>query len=766
MPGWVVQENNHLRLDLAPLSDKDSQRLIGDLLRKVHDLPASLVQLVANIAAGNPYFIEELIEVLIEDGVILRDEPRWSVEMGQLTNVRVPLTLTGVLQARLDSLKPETRRVLQLASVVGRIFWDSAVQYLQEAGGATGSKPPLGSATDTAVTFRALDDLARGDMVARRDLSSFSGAREYVFKNSVLQDVAYESVLRRERRAYHALTAEWLIQNSAGRAADNTPLIADHLEQAGLNAQAAAYLRQAGQQAANRFANQEALAYLGRAISLAPPADHLGQFAARLAREKVLDLLGNRALQRQDLEELERLAEILDDDDKRAQVSLRRANYAFSTSDYPAALAAARPAVALGQSLQNVVYQAEACYTLGRTHNRLGDHLLGRQWMEKSLELARRSAELPGKPARLRALEANGLRMLGNFAAELGDYSTALPYFEQALQLHRAIGDRRGEGSALNNLAILANNMSDFSLACSYHEQVLLIRRETGDRSGEAISYNNLGLAYLSQAEYSKALACLERALALYRQVGDRDGEDGALLNLGLFYTNLGGYDRAQEYLAQALQLAREIGDRQGECLTLAEIGLLDHHRGDQKAAQARCQEALRLALEIDDQRAQSYAWTHLGHVAAAQGAWQDAQIAYQRALEVRRALGLERMAMEPLAGLAQCHLQQGNLVQAQTHVEEILDYLNLEDIPGQELSLAGALDGALEPFRVHLAIFQTLNALRDRRAAYFLQAAYDLLQEQARRIEPPELRRAYLEGVSYHRAMITHYHDFERRSK
>ncbi len=763
-PNWCAECERHARLDLGPLSESHSQQLAASLLKKVRDLPANLVRLIVTTAEGNPYFIEELIEVLIEDGVIHRDEPDWRVEMGRLTSVRVPLTLTGVLQARLDSLKPGTRQVLQLASVIGRVFWDEAVQYLQE-GGENLQPAPLDEIDSTA-TFDALDELVRQEMVSRRDLSVFGGVREYVFKNAVLRDVAYESLLRRDRRHYHALAAEWLIQHSAGRAGEYTSLIADHLEQAGLTTQAAAYLRQAGQQAASRFANQEALAYLERALRLTPLTDPMGLFAARLAHEKVLDLLGAREAQQRDLDALLRIAEELNDDDKRVQTLLRRANYALLTSDYPAAIAAAQRAAELGQSIQKAVYEAEAYYILGRAHYRLGDHAAGRRCLETSLDLARRPSDLPGRPAALRVLEANGLRMLGNFAAELGDYSTALPYFEQALHLHRALGDRRGEGSALNNLAILANNMSDFSLACAYHEQVLLIRRETGDRSGEATSYNNLGLAYLSQAEHGKALACLERALDLYRQVGDRDGEDGALLNMGLIFLTLGAYDRAQGYLAQALQLAREIGDIQGESLTQAELGLYFYHVGDQQAAQAHCQEALRLAVEIEDQRGQSYAWTHLGHAAAAQQAWQDAQIAYQRALEIRRAMGLERMAMEPLAGLADVYLRQGKLAEAQACVTEILVYLEIEDAPGNEVSLAGMLDGTLEPFRIYLAVVQALDAAQDVRAGSFLKATYELLQAQAGRIPDADLRRTFLANIACHQTIVKQYQDFERRSK
>jgi predicted ATPase len=129
-PNWGEGREAHTRLELKPLSRRASRALVSEILQKVESIPQGLRDLVVDGAEGNSFYVEELIKMLIEGSVILRGEERWCVELGRLARVRVPPTLTGVLQARLDSLPRQERTLLQRASVVGRLFWDTAVAAL------------------------------------------------------------------------------------------------------------------------------------------------------------------------------------------------------------------------------------------------------------------------------------------------------------------------------------------------------------------------------------------------------------------------------------------------------------------------------------------------------------------------------------------------------------------------------------------------------------------------------------------------------------
>jgi class 3 adenylate cyclase len=108
-PSWGEGQEIHTQINLRPLSRRASRVLVGEILQKTEGVPDELRDLIVEGAEGNPFYVEELIRMLIEDGVILLGEDHWRVELGQLAGVRVPPTLTGVLQARLDSLPPEEK---------------------------------------------------------------------------------------------------------------------------------------------------------------------------------------------------------------------------------------------------------------------------------------------------------------------------------------------------------------------------------------------------------------------------------------------------------------------------------------------------------------------------------------------------------------------------------------------------------------------------------------------------------------------------------
>ncbi|HRC77906.1 MAG TPA: adenylate/guanylate cyclase domain-containing protein, partial [Kouleothrix sp.] len=129
-PAWGGESPAHTRLVLRPLNEAESRHLVAEILRQVRHTPAELVDLVIGRSEGNPFYLEELIKMLIEDGVIVIDPQGWRVEVGRLAETRVPPTLTGVLQARIDALPPEERATLQRASVIGRVFWDAAAERL------------------------------------------------------------------------------------------------------------------------------------------------------------------------------------------------------------------------------------------------------------------------------------------------------------------------------------------------------------------------------------------------------------------------------------------------------------------------------------------------------------------------------------------------------------------------------------------------------------------------------------------------------------
>jgi predicted ATPase/class 3 adenylate cyclase len=545
-PLWEDNPPFHTHLALAPLSENDSHQLVTQLLRKADQVPSTLRELIVSSAEGNPYYVEELIKMLIDDGVIIKNGENWHIESSRLLKLRVPSTLAGILQSRLDSLLPQERVILQQASVIGRVFWDSALSYLR--GAAPAANPEN--------LNEILASLCHRELIFQRRVSAFSGTQEYIFKHALLRDVTYESVLKRERRGYHALVAEWLIANSGERSGELTGVIADHLELAGQAELAAQYLYQAGCLAAQQFANAEAIQYLGRALHLMPPTPTEERYATLLTRESVYDLQGMRAEQTQDLTELQSLAASIPDDkiaSRKATVALRWSNYAEVTGNYSLAATSAQTAVEQARLVQDAAREAQGVLLWGRALWRHGnlDEAMARN--QQALALAQEHG--------FKAVQAQAWRTIGAIAFHQGNYSNVMGPYEQALALYQELGDRRGIGSSLNNLGDIARQQGEYSRAKDYFEQAVQNSRETGERWSEAVSICNLSLVFHNLGNQNAACEYAKQCLQLARSIGYRSMEAAAHTNLAHATTALGDLTEAARLYQLSVVLHQEIDE-------------------------------------------------------------------------------------------------------------------------------------------------------------------------------------------------------------
>jgi class 3 adenylate cyclase len=264
-PGWAGSAGASL-VRMEALPSTQSQELIGALLGS--DCPGPIRELVAGRAEGNPFFVEELIAMLADRGVLARQNGGWW--FGQLpSGFAVPDTVQAVLAARIDLLPQAEKVALQTAAVIGRVFWGGPVSDL---------------AGDADPNFGLLEER---DFVFRRAGSSIEGQGEYMIKHALTREVAYGSLLKAKRAPLHAGFAEWLERNAKDED-EHAPLLAHHYAEAvlpedldvawpgreqhaeALRAKAVLWSRRAADLAIGRYEIDEGLALLRRAVSLEP----------------------------------------------------------------------------------------------------------------------------------------------------------------------------------------------------------------------------------------------------------------------------------------------------------------------------------------------------------------------------------------------------------------------------------------------------------------------------------------------------------------
>jgi class 3 adenylate cyclase len=215
-PGWGGGKRNVSSISLEPLSPDDADRLVAFLL-EVEDLPQTVHARILERAEGNPFFVEEIVRQLIDEGRIVRRDDRW-LAAADIADVDIPDTVQGVLAARIDLLAAAEKRTLQRAAVVGRVFWPEPVGLL-----LNGDRDKLNE---------TLDRLEERELVRSQLTSTIAGEPEFIFKHVLTRDVAYESLPRRERGHAHAAVAEWIEMTSGERRAEFAELLAHHYDEA------------------------------------------------------------------------------------------------------------------------------------------------------------------------------------------------------------------------------------------------------------------------------------------------------------------------------------------------------------------------------------------------------------------------------------------------------------------------------------------------------------------------------------------------------
>lgn len=500
-PLWGEGLDCYSRLELSPLSRRASLNLVKEILQKIEQIPDILSDLVIAHAEGNPFYMEELLKMFIDDGVIIKaDDPHspWTVSLDRLGTVHVPPTLTSLLQARFDSLTALERSVLQRASVIGRTFWDSAITYLGELD------------LSHAQVLSALAALRSREMIFQREEAAFIDTHEYIFKNTLLRDTIYENVLKRQRRRYHARAAEWLIAHSGERVGETAGLIADHLERAGQDTQAAIYLAQASEHALRVSALHEAAAFTRRALALLP-AGSPERIPLDIQGGETLVNLGEHALARQYFEE----------------------------------------GLALARQYGEDRHAATAQAHLGWSAQEQGQYDQARAWLDESLALARKVGDSTGI--------ARALGNLGWLELRTGNFAQARLHLSESRKLYQALGHQRGMAHTLNGLGLVANNLGEHAEARTHFTEILNIYRQLGHRMGTAAVLNNLGETARLQGDHTTALAYYQEGLEIARQVGAQYLVAIQLDNLGHTAQALGDCAAAQQYHREGLKVAQTI---------------------------------------------------------------------------------------------------------------------------------------------------------------------------------------------------------------
>ena len=238
---------------LRPLDDGDSRELVANLL-EIEALSDDLRRQILSRAEGNPFFIEEVVRMLVDRDLIEEMDGRW-VAKGELTTLDVPDTLHGLLASRIDGLPADVRRTAMVAAVIGRRFEKSLLTSVLQS-----------DSDDEDASISA--DLNVLEAQGMTKLVATHPELAFAFRHALIHDVTYSSMLRKDRRRLHAEVGDAIVRMYPDRLEEHAATLARHYEEAGDHDQELHYLLLAGQAALSRHAMRESHDFYTRASAL------------------------------------------------------------------------------------------------------------------------------------------------------------------------------------------------------------------------------------------------------------------------------------------------------------------------------------------------------------------------------------------------------------------------------------------------------------------------------------------------------------------
>ena len=637
------------RLTLEPLDEQVMQDLFRELLPKLLDPPAHLVEGTVRKAAGNPGALYELCSLLKESGAIdTSNDEVWTAEDSREKITEVLTDRRDALRVRLEQIDPRDKLVLQTASVFGDVFWDEAVvamSRLELRKLATADAGQVWSDdSDISAISSSIERLVERRFLVRLADKDLKGTVKYAFARSNIREKLLATISDELKREYHGIAAEWLHHSASRHGVYLAELEADHWEAAGERRRAALTCFRAAEFARARYLNPKAIELYERGLALTGTTDRLARIDALHDLGSIYELQGRLQKAEDCLTEMLRNAWVLAHRNK------------------------------AGAALNKI----------GRLYRLRGDGTAARAFLNRAMTLFRASGDERGVAA--------CLGDMGELARQEGSFDRAYTMVREAFDIQRKLKNRRSMAVCLQSLGTIEAARCHYNKAERFLNEALEMRRKTNDRVGMAQSLSSLALMTFDRGDGQKAVQLYGAALDMAKEVGDRRMEAIIHTNIGEVYRD----DRKFKESMAHFQAAEDIANTHHDRLLLAEVArqmaVLSLKNGDVEISRKHVARALDLAKRLRAKEKEGLAYRALGEIESTT-MWDtsktdgqdEAQVAFKRALDIFRETGNQLEVARTLYALGNRMLERGNLTGSRSVLNEAKEIYKHVDIKVSE---------------------------------------------------------------------------------
>ncbi len=617
------------------------------------DLKEEFADRIYHESEGNPFFLLELIQMLVEEEHLKNEEGVWSLE-GSMDEVHIPSKIYDVIARRLGRLIREQSELLECASVVGEEF-DSQI---------------LGDVTG----WNRMDLLKNLNEIEKVHNLIHSMKKKYKFDHNKIREVLYNDINEELRVEYHRIVAESLRELYKDNLEDVLENIAYHYYRAE-DKRAVGFLLDAGDKSKGKYANIEAEKFYRDASSL---IDEKDERSVR-AYEGMGDVIATIGDYDEALENYKKALDLEDDNKDKARLHRKIAGVYVDKGEYDRALEYADKGMSL--ATEDDVEMCRLLNKKGWAYTRRGEYDTAMDFFEEERVLSGRSDEKKDY--------AQALHDIGTIHVSKGDYDEGEEYLEKALAIRTKIEDVKGMAKSLNNIGSIHYRKSEYDMSLEFHERSLEAAEEIGNKDGIGISLNNIGTIYSAKGQKDTALHYYKRSLETAEKIGDKNSIALSLNNVGIIYNYKGELDKALGYFQRSLKMREEIGDKNGIAMSLGSIGTIYSDKGQKDKALEYYKRSLEMREEIGYKGGIAYSLCNIGMIYSFIGDFDKAKDNAEKALKISREIGAKSREGESNKILGIVYREQERWEEAAEEFEKAIEVL---ETAGEKKELAGAL--------------------------------------------------------------------------
>jgi len=577
----LSRDHRVVHLTLAPLSSASvraaAQALVGE------QEGSDLGDFLQRESEGNAFILVETISTLEEEDALVASDirfqhdeekqPTW-IWTGKPSTKTLPLSVQDIILQRVGRLSDVAQQLLTLAAVVGQPF-DAALLQAADLN------------ADRVEDYMS-EWLDRHIVCSQPSASSV----QYDFSHDKIRAVVYQTTEPEKRQQLHYRVGKALEQRHAERVEEHAASLAYHFERAGDVEKALTYLPLAADHAAAVYANDQALDYYQRALTLCPTSDRRC-WRILLQQADILTLIGeyNNAI--------EACQQVIDSGSADwqaraygmlAQVYRIQRRYAAARRCIDESRRLTQIASRM-QGIETPIQRARTLQTLGEIEREQTNLARAQELFEAALTIYQETEDTQGL--------AHCYKGLGDILSSRGSYRQARERYEQAVEIYEKLEDKQNAGVCLRCMGMASWRLREYAAARQAVLKGLEICQAIGDRHGEAAALNSLGLLAIVQEDHDETQRRLHASIKIYRELGLEKRTAPGLHNLGISYMESGDMTAARQCLEQALEIDRAVGSPHDQALDLGWLGKLHWLLKDYAAAADYLDHALALDSEM-----------------------------------------------------------------------------------------------------------------------------------------------------------------------